>query len=280
MHFVERFKTLAQQETPAERRQRMLPGAIYGLIIAGSYALIGSIVNQLSFPDVPVGVNWGYLLITSLFFAVWLGIGGAFVNWFTQTEEGFVISLLVMSAIALAASWLTFAGPLPTQLGKILLLVLPVLAISLLMTLTLRWLGVQHADTLEKANIDKRRRIVGLIMVAILIGGGTGFALTRWPSATQRAVRHIHQNIQALAADSSSSETLFLLRDVPGIKAHLNTPYTLRGKPSGQSVVAVEVNIDFQDGYQVACVLLVFPDQVPFPRTCVEGEAVLLPPNE
>jgi hypothetical protein len=280
MRFVSQFKTLAQQETPAERRKRMLPGAMYGLVIAASYGLVGSFVNQLSFPDLPVGVNWEYLLIALLFFAVWLGIGGAFVNWFTQTEESLVISLSVMSAIALAASWLTFEGPLPAQLGKIFLLVLPVLAISLLMTLTLRWLGVQHADALEKGQVSLRKRILSLIMIAILIGGGTGFALTRWTTSTQRAVRYSHEKIQMVIANPSDSESLFLMRDVPEIKAHLNTPYTLRGKPSGQSVVAVEVNIDFKDGYRIACMLLVFPDQNPFPQSCTEGEDVSLTPNE
>jgi hypothetical protein len=277
MHFFDSLKTLAQQETPTERRQRMLPGAIYGLVIAGSYALVGSVVNQLSFPDVPASANWGYLLTVSLFFVIWLGIGGAFVNWFTQTEEGLVISLFLMSAIAMVASWLTFEGPLPTQLGKILLLVLPVLAISLLMTLALRWLGVQHAEISEKNPVSQRRQLLSLILVAVIIGGGTGFALTRWPPATQRAVRYIHEKIQAVATNPADAESLFLLRDVPDIQDHLQSPYTLRGKPSGQSVVGVEVNIDFKDGYQVACVLLVFPDQTPLPRACAEGENISLP---
>jgi hypothetical protein len=163
--------------------------------------------------------------------------------------------------------------------GKIFLLVLPVLAISLLMTITLRWLGVQHADVFEKDRASRQRRIIWLIAVAVLIGGGTGSALTRWPSATQRAVRYIHEKIQAVIADPADSESLFLMRDVPEIKDHLDTPYTLHGKPSGQSVVGVEVNIDFSDGYRVACVLLVFPDQTPFPRLCAEGEDVSLPPQ-
>jgi hypothetical protein len=280
MRFVDRFKTIAGQETPAERRQRMLPGALYGIVIAGTYAFIGSIVNQLSFPDVPVGVDWRYLLIASLFFAVWFGAGGAFVNWFTQTEESLVISLLVMSAIAFVSSLLTFEGPLPTQVGKLVLLVLPILAVSLLMTLTLRWLGVRHAEILEGNQASQRRRILSLIMIAILIGGGTGFALTRWPPATQRGVQYIHEKIQAVIANPADSESLFLMRDVPGIRDHLHNSYTLRGKPSGQSVVGVEVNIDFKDGYHVSCVLLVFPDQPPFPRICVQGEEVLLPENQ
>lgn len=278
MHFVEHVKTLARQETFAERRQRMLPGAVYGMVMAVAYGVTGSVVNQISFPDIPVGVHWQYLLTSVLFFAAWLGFGGAFVNWFTQTEESLVISLLVMSGTALMASWLTFEGPLPTQLGKIVLLVLPVLAISLLMTITLRWLGVQHANALEKTPSAQRRQILSLVAAALLIGGGTGFALTRWTSSTQRAVRYMHEKIQAVIANPSDSESLFLLRDVPQMESHLNNLYTLRGRPSGQSVVAVEVNIDFKDGYRMACVLLVFPDQVPFPHSCVAGETISFTP--
>jgi len=278
MRIMERFKTLAQQETPAQRRQRMIPGAVYGVVIAAAYGVVGSVVNQLSFRDIPVGVHWQNLLLTSLFFAVWLGLGGAFVNWFTQTEESLIISLLVMSGIALAASWLTFEGPAPMQLGKIVLLVLPVLAISLLMTITLRWLGVKHMSALEEQAVLRKRRVLALLVIAMLIGGGTGSVLTRWTTATQRAVLYIHENIQSVIANPADLNGLFLLRDVPQMKSHLNSPYTLRGRPSGQSVVAVEVNIDFKDRYRMACVLLIFPDQEPFPHSCVEGDTIYFTP--
>jgi hypothetical protein len=122
MRFINQFKTLAQQEMSASRRQRMLPGAMYGWIIAGSYVLVGAIVNQLSFPDLSVGVDWRALLPLSLFLAIWLGLDGLFINWFTQTEESLNISLLAMAVTALAAEALTFEGNLPTQLGKIVML--------------------------------------------------------------------------------------------------------------------------------------------------------------
>lgn len=138
MKFIARFKTLAHEETPAERRQRMLPGIMYGLMIASSYAIVSGVVNLLSFPGLPIGVDWRTLLITWLFFAIWLGAGGGFINWFTQTEEGLVISLFVMTLTALGAGILTFEGNLATRFGKIMLLVLPVIAISLAMTILLR----------------------------------------------------------------------------------------------------------------------------------------------
>ena len=280
MQFIARLKTLAQQETPAERRLRMLPGAMYGLIIASSFALVGGIVNQLSFPDLPVGVDWRNLFITWSFFALWLGLGGGFINWFTQTEESVVTGWLAMTVIALGAGSLTIEGNLPSQFGKIVLLVLPVLAISLLMTITLRWLGEHHAQILENRHTLRTRGIAILVAIALSIGGLTGLGLTRWTKTTQEAVRDIHSRYQTAAADPSQMEALFPLSDVPGLESHLDTPYTLRGKPSGQSVVAVEVSIDFSDEYQITCVLLVFLDKPPFLRACAEGEEVILPGNQ
>ena len=277
MQFLTHFKTLAQQETPAERSQRMVPGVVYGLIIATTYALVGSLVNQLSFPDLPVGVDWRSLLMTWLFLAVWLGLGGGFINWFTQTEEALVTSLLVMTLIALGASALTFEGDLPAQFGKILLLALPVIAISLVMTITLRWLGVRHADNVEREKTLWTKSVAILVAIALVIGGLTGLGLTRWSEKTSRGVRYVHSRLQTLAAEPVQAESFFPLNDVPGLASHLGMPYILYGRSSGQSVTAVEVTVKFKDGYHITCLLLVFPDTTPFLRACAEGDTVTLP---
>lgn len=277
MQFITRFKTIAQQETPAERRQRMLPGAMYGLIIASSYAIIGGIVNQLSFPDLPIGVDWRNILITWLFFAVWLGLGGGFINWFTQTEESMATGLFMMTAIALVAGALTFEGNLPTQFGKIILLALPVVAVSLVMTITLRSLGVRHAEIIEREKTLKTKSFAVLVAVALAIGGVSGFGLNRMDDSTLSGARYLHSQLQIAAADPSQAEALFPLSNVPDLASHLGTSYTMYGHPSGQSVVAVEITTKFKDGYQITCALLVFLDRSPFLRACAEGEKVSLP---
>lgn len=280
MQFIQQFKTMAQQETFAERRLRMLPGAMYGLVIATTYALVGSIVNQFSFPDLPVGVDWRSLLAACLFFAVWLGVGGAFINWFTQTEESMVTGLSVMTVIALGAGALTLEGNLPAQFGKILLLALPVMAISLVMTITLRWLGVRHADSVERDRTLKTKSIAILMAVALTIGGVTGFGLNRWTDATLSGIHYVDDRLQTLVVEPVQAEAFFPLADVPGLTSHLGLPYTLHGKPSGQSITAVEVTAKFKDGYQITCVLLVFPDTTPFLRACAEGTEITLPDNQ
>jgi hypothetical protein len=276
MRFLGSFRTLAGQETPAERRRRMLPGAMYGLIIASAYGLVGSFVNRLLYPDLPVGVDWPNHLTTWFFLAAWLGMGGLLINWFTQTEESILPGLFAMSTTALAASLFTLDGNLPTQLGKILLLALPILAWSLLMTLLLRWLGDRHAAALEKDPASRRVRIASLVALALAIGGLTGSWLARWNKDTYRAVQDMHARLQTAASDPSTAGSLLHLQDLPGWEAHNSMPYTIHARPSGQSVVAVETWINFQDGYRIACISFVFPDKPPSVDACAEGEKVSL----
>ena len=279
MQLIANFKTLAQQETPAQRRRRMLPGALHGLLIASAYTFISGIVNKLSFPDLPVGIDLRSLLPAWLFFAAWLGLGGMFINWFTQTEEGFVLSLFVMSLVVLGAGAINLEGSLPAQFGKFILLILPTLAISFLMTIMLRWLGVRSADALEKEKPVRTKRIFVLTLITFAIGGLAGFGLTRWDSPVLSGVRDIHRRLQTAAADPSQAGELFPLTDLPQLGSHFGNPYTLRGKASGQLVGTAEVTAVFEDDYRITCFLVVFPDRPPFLRTCAEGDKVILPEN-
>jgi hypothetical protein len=145
------------------------------------------------------------------------------------------------------------------------------------MTITLRWLGVHHMEAVENDQSLRGRQIITLLAIAITIGGLTGFFLTRWTDATVRGLRDIHSRLQTAAADPAQAGPLLPLNDVPGLVSHFNTRYTLHGKPSAQSVVAVDVKVTFSDGYQMACALLVFPDTPPFLRACMEGEQAALP---
>jgi hypothetical protein len=280
MSLVGRFKTLAQQETPTERNKRMLPGIMYGLIIASTYALVNGFANQLTFPDLPIGVDWRTLLPIWLFFSAWLGLGSGLINWFTQSEESFLPGLLVMEIGALGASVFLLGGNLPAQTGKLMLIILPSLAVSLLMTIALRWFGERHIEMLEKKSTTKVRAITTLTVSALIIGGVAGYGLNRWSDTTLGGVRGIHGRLQTAISDPSQLEALFPLNDVPELETHLYSQYTLFGRPAGQSVVGSEVTVNFRDGYRITCVLLVFPDKPPFLRACAEGDEVILPDHQ
>lgn len=278
MQLVARFKTLALEETFLGRRQRMLPSALYGILIASSYILVGGTINQLSFPDLPISVDWHTLFLTWCFFTLWLGVGGLFINWFTYTEESLPPGLLVMIVMALGEGALTFDGNLPTQLGKLLLLALPTLGMSVTMTITLRWLGVRHAQIIGRKKLLLSRDILTLTAIACTIGGLSGFAMTRWSGNTLNQVRFVNHNLQMAAADPARASELFPLKDLPGLPSHLNVPYTLQETNSVPVIETVEVITNFKDGYQFTCLTtVIIPTNLPTIITCAERGKVLLP---
>jgi hypothetical protein len=275
MPIIQTLRTLAAQETPAQRR---LPGALYGLGMAAIYTLIGATVNQLSYPDIPVAVDGPGLLFTWLLLSGWLGLGGWLVNWFTYTEESLTFSVPVMIAGSLLVGTYFTSGSLLEKMSTSALLLLILPGYSLFMTIILRSLGVRHADLLdERDRAAKIRGFSGLIVTVLILGALPGLGLTRWSDQTANAARDIQTRLQNAAADPGKLDGIFPLANVPGLAQHLQTPYTLRARPSAESVVAFDVTVDFNDGYQMTCALLVFSEESPFLRACAEGESVSLP---
>jgi hypothetical protein len=272
------LRALAAQETPAQRRCRTVPGALYGLGMAAIYTLIGATVNQLSYPDIPVAIDGPGLFFTWLLFSAWLGSGGWLVNWFTYTEDGLTYSVPVMIAGALLAGTLYTDGSLLAKMSASVFLILILPGYSLFITIILRSLGARHADLLERGDrTTKLRGFAGLILTVVLLGALPGIGLTRWNDHTVNAARAIQTRLQNAAAEPEKLDGIFPLANVPGLAQRLQTPYTLRARPSAESVVAFDVTVDFNDGYQMTCVLLVFSEEPPFLRACAEGATVVLP---
>lgn len=280
MRFIQFFRALAAQETPAQRRHRMLPSALYGLAVAATYTLVGATINQLSHPDLPISVDWRNLLGTGILLAAWLALGGLLTNWFTYTEESmmFGVPIMIVGLLVLGL-FLTDGGFLQKISASALsLLILP--GCSIPMTLLLRWLGTRHADLLERSQSVRWRGIAGLALIAILLGALLGLVLTRWNDFVSAAARDMHTRLHNAAAEPAKLNEIFPIEQTPGLAEHLTMPYTLRARPSKEFVVAYDVTVGFTDGYQMTCVLLIFSSEQPFLRACAEGEYVTLPPNE
>lgn len=278
MALLQTFRTLAAQETPAQRRRRMIPGLCYGLTIAGVYTLFGATINQLSYPDLPIGVDWHSLILTGALTAVWLGLGGLLTNWFTYGEESLTYSVpLMIIGLLIVGLALTDGGLLEKMsTSALLLLILP--GYSILMTLILRALGARHADLLEQSVSVRRRGVAWLIVIAVLLGALPGFSLLRWSDLVVVAAQGMQTRLQNATNAPDNLGQIFPVENLPGLEQHLGSPYTLRARPATESVVAYDVTVDFADGYQMTCVLLVFSNQPPpFLRACAEGEQVALP---
>ena len=61
--FTQEIVRFYRQETFAERSLRMVPGALYGTLVATVFVLASSVINILFFPGQHLGVDWIRFLI-------------------------------------------------------------------------------------------------------------------------------------------------------------------------------------------------------------------------
>jgi hypothetical protein len=116
-----------------------------------------------------------------------------------------------------------------------------------------------------------------LTVLALLLGGGSGFAMTHWEDSTLSGVRETYDRLQIATTDPGRMNKLFPMGDLPGLASHIGDPYTLLGKPSGQIVTGIEVTARFEDGYKFTCIIiLIIPADVPTLRACAEGDRISL----
>ena len=75
-------------ETAQFRRQRMLAGALYGLLGGSAFALFSGTIDALTYPDLPIYIDWAATLARWL----WLGSGmacvGAITAWAMDNLKG------------------------------------------------------------------------------------------------------------------------------------------------------------------------------------------------
>lgn len=79
-----------REETLKERSERMLPGALIGIVAATAYILVLSTVNVITLPALHLSVDWIRMLINLIIYDLVLALVGAIAGWFTDDYMGAV----------------------------------------------------------------------------------------------------------------------------------------------------------------------------------------------
>jgi hypothetical protein len=74
-----------------------------------------------------------------------------------------------------------------------------------------------------------------------------------------------HENIQA-APENQKKE----VSQVPGLQEHAGMSYLIFQKDSMESTTGFDVRAEYEDGYIVECVVVVYPGTTPYIRSCEE----------
>jgi hypothetical protein len=275
---ADNFLKSFRQESLAERRVRMFPGAVYAAFAALVYVLVSAFINVIFFPNLHLGVDW-IILFTRLFqYTVAMGLVGAIVGWFTEEYMGVVGSGVIITIIVLIINLITsiMGGGNSSLTVQSFITALPLIGVGILLAWILRALINRHLFINGQETQSLRRRyFMQLIFIVFLLGFIPG-VFARFGTSSEYAISTLNESLQKVASDPSI-EVRFPMTKLPGFKAYFGMNYTLIARTSILEAGSMDITIRFQDGYSFTCLVPTESGYATFLQICNEGTRISFP---
>jgi hypothetical protein len=276
----EKITHFYREETLAERSTRMLPGAMYAAIAVTIYLIVSSAINVIFFPNLHLAVNWSGLLLNCVELGIGMGLTGAIVGWFSEDHEGIVWGGVLLAMLILVGNLIAslISGRSSTLLGQsIIITILPLAIAGILLAWVIRMAIKRHIQAIKEEHPEIRRKLfVRLLFLVFLVGLIPGvFAL--FGSSSLSTVRSLNKILQGYATDPLL-ESRFPYENLPALKNHFGTGYSLYTHSSTLMTGSIEITIHFEDGYNVSCLVpLSSGNEQLLLNVCNEGTEVRSP---
>ena len=272
------FSKAVEEESLSARSERMLPGALYGLLAASAYILTSSLINVITYPGLHLGVDWPRLLSTWAGYSLALAVAGAIVGWFSESYMGVIGGGVLITAVVLVANLIV---ALVSKSGagsaaQAVVTALPLIGAGILVAGGLR-LAINRHIHIKKDEPPKARRklMAGLVAIVFLVGWVPG-ALARFDRGTADIVRSLNDVLSQVGTDPSL-ESRFSPNDIPALKPHFGQNFVVFPRISTESAGSLDLTIRFQDGYTFTCQVSTDSGANVYFNTCNEGKSMLLP---
>lgn len=259
----------------AQRSQRMVPAAIYAVLVATLYVLAFTLVNTYTFRNLPLGIDWLQVLKMWIGLAISLALFAAIATWFTEEYEGIVGGAVITTALIFLVLLVRARASQGTSAAQSIVTVLPLLGVGLLGAWAARWIAHRHIAIHNEKEDLRRKAWIRHISIVCLIGLIPGI-LGRMDSTSEYAIRQLHELLQAAPTDPSALPRL-PLKQVPSLQEHLGKDYVLYARQSTLAVGALDVTVRFSDGYAMTCLLPVGSGNT-FITDCNEGARIQINP--
>jgi uncharacterized membrane protein (UPF0136 family) len=256
--------TFAETESRFRDYRYMLVGALYGFLIGNVFVLTASMVDRLLYPDLPLGMDWSLFAMRWLWIALGLALIGATATLFSEKLPSLLVGAVVAALLALVSALLLSQATMGLKIVVLIFTLIPMAAMSLPVTLILRWLVDQHEQALGLRQY--MTRIVPLILLAVVLGIGSGYFLKMSKRAVT-ATRFFDNLLQTAPQDTENP-----IRDVKGFQEHMDMSYRLFQKPSETSTEGFDVRAEYPDGYNMTCIVVVYPGQAPYLSDCSSSQ--------
>jgi tetrahydromethanopterin S-methyltransferase subunit B len=241
-----------------------LVGALYGFLMGTTFVLVAALIDTWLYPELPVGVDWDQELVRFLLIGGGITLIGALTNFFPETFQGLIAGTIAAGLLALIVA--LFLSPVSTGLKLMVLLftLVPIAIMCLPLVLLLRYLTSWHARALQTNR--SMLSISALILVAVALGAVGGYFLKMPPRALM-SMQMVHENIQATPENQDEQ-----ISKTPGLKEHAGMSYDLFQMLSTTSTEAFDVRAVYEDGYAFQCVVVSYPGQPPYIRSCEQTD--------
>ena len=267
-----------RQETLRERSKRMIPGSIYCIIASSMYIFVSSIINVFFFPGMHLGVDWINLLTRWVEYILVFALAGAIVGWFTEEYIGIVGGGVVLTILVLignlVASVVGRGSPALTL--QSIFTALPLVGVGILLAWLIRVAINRHLLIQLKEKPAVRRNLAAQMLIIVILVGLIPGVLSRFGYSSEYAIRTLNRGMQNFATDP-----LFQYRypfaKVPGLKTHFGMNYTLFVYSSSYEANALDVTIQFEDGYAISCIVPVTSADTMILQVCNEGSRIITP---
>jgi hypothetical protein len=269
----DRIHNSLQEETTAERSERMLPGAIYGSFAATIYILTLFMVNVVTIPGQHLAIDWVHLLTYWISFGLGLAICGAIVGWFTEDYAGVVSGGIIMTILLLVGNLVIslINGENTSILFQSVVTAVPLVGGAILLALGLRFVIKRHLQNARTREPRQRRKLIAnLIGIVFLVSFVPGF-LSRYDSTQIKVFKALNTALQKGATDTLLASR-FSATQLPGLKDHFGKDYMVYPRVSVLSAGSLDITVRFKDGYAFSCVVPTDAGEETFFTTCNEGE--------
>jgi hypothetical protein len=241
----------------------VLAGVLSGFLIGSAFAIAAAFVDRLLYPDLPLGIDWSLFTLLWGWLAPGLALVGAVAALFYEKLPSLILGALIAGLLALVSA--LYLSPVNTGMKVIVLIfaAVPMAVMSLPVVLILRWL----ADRQEHALAYKRyAMLLPLVALAIALGAGGGYFLKMSRRAVQ-ATRFMHELVQTAPQEAESP-----IREVPGFESHMGREYRLFQQTSETSTEGFDVRAEYDDGYRLTCIVVVYPGRDPYLSDCTSSQ--------
>jgi hypothetical protein len=251
-----------QTESTVRSPQHILAGALYGFLTGSAFVISGTLVDRLLHPDLPLGMDWPLFTTRAVWVVLGLMLIGAITSLFTETLPGLLSGAVVAGFVAMVSALVSASTTLGLKILVLIFTLVPMAALSLPVTLILRWLVDKHDHALQSRRIAQ---IAFLVLLAVFLGAGSGYFLKMSRRALD-ATRYMQQSLQTAPQNANN-----LIHDLPGFQSHAGMKYELFQTASRSSTEGFDVRAEYKDGYTVNCVVVVYPGSAPYLSDCTSS---------